>query len=124
MAKEALIGTLDALYASVAEGESSTERLSAFFNGRVGAFAYLLFILLYTPCLSALGAIAKEFSLKWAGIVALWTTLQAYLLSTLFYQAAVMQHASLYWIAGIAIAEGAVVAVLRIIGRKTRDDFA
>ena len=127
MAKEALIGTLDALYAGVAEGASSTERLSVFFDGRIGAFAYLLFILLYTPCLSALGAIAKEFSLKWAGVVALWTTAQAYLISTLFYQAAIMsRHTSfsLCWIGGILLTEALIIFGLRFAGRKAGNDFA
>lgn len=127
MAKEALIGTLDALYAGVAPGDSSTERLAAFFDGRIGAFAYLLFILLYTPCLSALGAAAKEFSVKWSGVVALWTTLQAYLLSTLFYQTAVMSRHlsySLGWIAGVLLAEVLAFAVLRFAGKRLSDDIA
>lgn len=127
MAKEALIGTLDALYADIAAGDSSTDRLSAFFDGRTGAFAYLLFILLYTPCLSALGAVAKEFSLKWACIVALWTTTQAYLLSTLFYQTAIINRHVSYsagWIAGILLAETLIIAGLRLAGKKIGDDFA
>lgn len=127
MAKEALIGTLDALYAGVAEGVSSTERLSAFFDGRIGAFAYLLFILLYTPCLSALGAVAKEFSLKWAAAVALWTTTQAYLLSVLFYQTAVINRqgsGSFEWIAGILLTEALIVFGLRLAGRTAAHDFA
>ena len=127
MAKEALIGTLDTLYAGIAEGSTSTERLSVFFDGRIGAFAYLLFILLYTPCLSALSAVAKEFSLGWAGGVALWTTVQAYLLSTLFYQMAVMDRHlsySLFWIAGVVIAEILIFAGLRFAGRSGRNDFA
>ena len=35
------------------------------FDGRVGAFAYLLFILLYTPCVAALGAIKRELGHGW-----------------------------------------------------------
>ena len=127
MAKEALIGTLDALYAGTAPGESSTERLSAFFDGRIGAFAYLLFILLYTPCLSALGAVAKEFGLKWAGAVAFWTTAQAYLLSTLFYQTAVIsRHPSVSsgWIFGILLTEALIVAAMRFAGGRSPDDIA
>ena len=121
MAKEALIGTLDALYAGVTQGDSATERLSVFFDGRIGAFAYLLFILLYTPCLSALAAAAKEFSLKWASIVALWTTVQAYLISTLFYQTATMNRHVSYsaaWIAGILFAEALIVSGLRFAGKR------
>lgn len=125
MAKEAVIGTLDALYAGLAAGATSVERLVVLFDGRIGAFAYLLFILLYTPCSSALAAIAKEFSLRWAAFVALWTTGQAYLLSTLFYQCATYErHAeqSLNWIIGIVAAEIAIYAALRLYGKKDRYD--
>lgn len=127
MAKEALIGTLDALYAGIAEGEASTDRLSVFFDGRIGAFAYLLFILLYMPCLSALGAIAKEFSPIWAGVVALWTTVQAYLLSVLFYQTAMMSRHfsySLTWIACVLSAEVLIFICLRSAGKKFGNDIA
>ena len=125
MAKEAVIGTLDALYAGLAAGATSVERLVVLFDGKIGAFAYLLFILLYTPCSSALAAIAKEFSLRWAAFVALWTTGQAYLLSVLFYQCATYErHAeqSLNWIAGIIAAEIAIYATLRLYGKKDRYD--
>lgn len=121
MAKEAVIGTLDALYASIAAGATSVERLVVLFDGQIGAFAYLLFILLYTPCTSALGAIAKEFSLRWAAFVAVWTAGQAYLLSTLFYQCATMnRHAasSAIWIAGVAGAELLIYTALRFAGKR------
>lgn len=125
MAKEAIIGTLDALYADLAEGETSTERLVVLFDGKVGAFAYLLFVLLYMPCLSAMGAIAKEFSLGWAGFVMIWTTGQAYLLSTLFYQCAIIQRNVLYsggWIAGIVLTELAVFTALYFAGKRRQYD--
>ncbi len=125
MAKEAIIGTLDALYADVAKGETSTERLVVLFDGKVGAFAYLLFVLLYMPCLSALGTIAKEFSMRWAVFIAFWTTGQAYLLSTLFYQCAVVQRHVSYsasWIVGIILTESALFAVLCFIGKRGRYD--
>ena len=121
MAKEAVIGSLDALYAATGDGDTAGERLVEFFDGKIGAFAYLLFILMYVPCLSALGAIGKEFGAKWVGFTVLWTTGQAYALSTLFYQAATMNRHmtfSLCWIAGVIVAEIAVYALLRFLGNK------
>lgn len=58
------------------------------FDGQAGAFAYLLFILLYFPCAATVGAIAREAGTPWAGFVAFWTTSVAYVTSTLFYQVA------------------------------------
>jgi ferrous iron transport protein B len=56
------------------------------FDGQAGAFAYLLFILLYFPCAATVGAIAREAGKPWAGFVAFWTTSVAYVSATLFYQ--------------------------------------
>jgi Fe2+ transport system protein B len=59
------------------------------FDGAAGAFAYLLFILLYFPCPAALAAVYRETSAGWTLFVAAWTTGIGYVTSTVFYQAAV-----------------------------------
>jgi len=56
------------------------------FDGTLGAFSYLLFILLYSPCVSALGATHKETGSRWTIFSVLWTTFLAYSLSTIVYQ--------------------------------------
>ncbi|MEW8371208.1 MAG: Fe(2+) transporter permease subunit FeoB, partial [Candidatus Thiodiazotropha sp.] len=40
--------------------------MAARFDGRAGAFAYLLFILLYSPCVATIGAIRREAGPRWA----------------------------------------------------------
>jgi len=44
------------------------------FDGQIGAFAYLLFVLLYFPCAATIGAIVREAGAPWAAFVAAWTT--------------------------------------------------
>lgn len=56
------------------------------FDGQLGAFSYLLFILLYTPCIAAMGAIKNEVGTRWAVFAALWSFTLAYLAATLCYQ--------------------------------------
>ncbi|MDD2863784.1 MAG: Fe(2+) transporter permease subunit FeoB [Methylococcales bacterium] len=76
------------------------------FDGQAGAFAYLLFILLYTPCVAATAAIYRETSAGWAAFTVAWTTGIAYFSATLFYQTATFsQHPeeSLMWILGLAV---------------------
>ncbi len=70
---------------------TTMERIATHFNGKIGAFSYLLFILLYAPCASALGAIAREFTGRWALFIALWATFLAYMVSATFYQLATMK---------------------------------
>ena len=60
------------------------------FDGQAGAFSYLLFILLYFPCVATMGAIVREAGAVWAGFVAFWSTSVAYITATLFYQFARM----------------------------------
>ena len=55
----------------------------------VAAYAYLLFILLYFPCIATIIAIKNETgSWRWAAISALYTTAVAWVVSALFYQLA------------------------------------
>ncbi|MDQ7091123.1 MAG: Fe(2+) transporter permease subunit FeoB [Methylococcales bacterium] len=74
------------------------------FDGQAAAFAYLLFILLYAPCVAATAAIYRETNLGWTVFVLFWTTGLAYLTATIFYQVATYeQHPnySLAWISGL-----------------------
>ena len=53
------------------------------------AYSYLLFVLLYFPCLATIAAIKNESgSWKWAIFTALYTTALAWVVSALFYQVA------------------------------------
>ena len=62
--------------------------MQAGFNGRLGAFAYLLFILLYMPCVATIGVIFKEIGAFWAVFSTLWSVTVAYAVSTIVYQLA------------------------------------
>ncbi|WP_456415832.1 Fe(2+) transporter permease subunit FeoB [Thiolapillus sp.] len=85
------------------------------FDGQVGAFAYLLFVLLYFPCVATIGAIKREAGGGWAAFVAFWTTSVAYVSASVYYQAATWsQHpgASLMWILLLLGYLGLVIAGL------------
>jgi len=56
------------------------------FAGQLGAFCYLLFILLYTPCVAAMGAIKNEVGSRWAAFAGIWSFVFAYLVATICYQ--------------------------------------
>jgi ferrous iron transport protein B len=52
----------------------------------MSALAFLVFVLLYVPCVATLGAIRGEFGLKWAIFSAVWQTSVAWLLAVLVFQ--------------------------------------
>jgi len=91
------------------------------FDGKIGAFAYLLFILLYFPCVAALSAVYRETNLRWSVFVGAWTTGLAYMASVLFYQAATIgRHpvSSLLWIAVLCGIFLGLIMILRQIGSR------
>ncbi|MCP4225670.1 MAG: Fe(2+) transporter permease subunit FeoB [Actinomycetia bacterium] len=97
--------------------EGTFGAMAARFDGRIGAFAYLLFILLYFPCVATIGAIVREAGRGWALFVALWTSGVAYYVATVFYQGATFsQHplGSALWIGALTTGAVAVVLGLRV----------
>jgi len=101
-------------------GAGTFGAMQARFDGQVGAVAYLLMVLLYAPCLAAMGAIHQEVGPRWATFAVLWTTGLGYATAVAFYQAATFaQHpvASSLWIAAMAAAVGLAVAALNRAGR-------
>ncbi|MBK8815281.1 MAG: Fe(2+) transporter permease subunit FeoB [Methylococcaceae bacterium] len=120
------IGDVKNLEAAASEQEVQTATFSAMqqsFDGQAGAFAYLLFILLYTPCVTATAAIYKETNLNWTLFVLFWTTGLAYLTATIFYQTLTYDRHPGYssaWIMGLIIAFVAVLCGLWLLGRSSR----
>ncbi|MDT4291878.1 Fe(2+) transporter permease subunit FeoB [Methylomonas sp. MO1] len=93
--------------------------MQAHFDGQIGAFAYLLFILLYAPCVAATAAIYKETNGSWALFVVCWTTFVAYLTATLFYQGMTYaQHpnSAIGWILALTLIFAGVLFLLRFYG--------
>lgn len=99
--------------------ESSTGtfgEMQKHFHGASGAFAFLLLILLYTPCLAALGAIKVELGTGWACFTAGWTLFVGYSAATIYYQLANWSQAPMH----AAIVTGIVLscwAALLLLGR-------
>jgi len=98
-------------------GEGIFGAMVARFDGQAGAFAYLLFVLLYFPCVATIGVIRREAGSAWAAFVAFWTTSVAYVTASVYYQAATYSAhpgSSLGWIAGLSLA---MLLVIFFLGR-------
>ncbi len=117
------VGDLTDKDAVAEEQEVSTGTFGAMaerFDGAAGAFAYLLFILLYFPCTAAIAAVYQESGTRWTMFVAAWTTGTAYGLATLYYQAANYANnpqGATAWIAGIIAAFAVAFLALRRYGQ-------
>ena len=92
------------------------------FDGQAGAFAYLLFILLYFPCAATIGVIKREAGRSWAAFVATWTTAIAYITAVSFYQIATWSShpdSSLAWLTGMWSLFALVMLGLRRWGQRS-----
>ena len=98
-AKEIVVSTMGVLYTGEAdateESASLKEKLQTATkpNGEpvfdpIVAYSFMLFILLYFPCIAALAAIRREAGTKWMIFEIFYTTGVAWLVSFLFYQVA------------------------------------
>jgi ferrous iron transport protein B len=99
--------------------------MEARFDGRAGAFAYLLFVLLYFPCVATVAAIVRESGRPWAAFVAAWSTGIAFVTATLFYQAATFERhpaSATAWMLGLSVAMALVMLALRAWARNGRRD--
>jgi ferrous iron transport protein B len=120
------IGDVDDQALAAEEQEVSIGTFGAMnqrFDGTAGAFAYLLFVLLYFPCVAAIAAVRRETTARWTLFVAAWTTGLAYVVATLYYQIATFaQHptTSAAWIAGMLAAFVASVIAMRLYGNAER----
>jgi ferrous iron transport protein B len=93
------------------------------FDGQAGAFAYLLFVLLYFPCVATIGAIKREAGRPWAIFVAAWTTTVAYITAVSFYQIATYSDhptASAAWLLGLCGGFTLLIFILRRWGQRER----
>ena len=118
------VGDVSDLEATAESQEVSTDTFSAMasrFDGTAGAFAYLLFILLYFPCTAAIAVVYQESGARWTVFVAGWTTGLAYGAATIYYQVATYAShpsSSMGWIGAMVVAFAGFFFILRHYGQQ------
>ncbi|MBB70795.1 MAG: ferrous iron transport protein B [Legionellales bacterium] len=65
---------------------SAMGNMQTAFSSAAAAFAYLLFVLLYIPCVSTIATIAREIGTRWAYFSSAWSLSVAYSAAVIFYQ--------------------------------------
>ena len=100
-AKEIVVSTMGVLYQTTDSSDIHQSLIGKLQNqkyssgGQKGenvftpevAFAFLIFVLLYFPCVAVVAAVKKETGgWKWAAFLAVYTTILAYLMAFLVYQ--------------------------------------
>lgn len=110
--KDSLKNPIAASSADASMNRTAMGVMATYFDGKVGAIAYLLFVLLYFPCISATAALARESSNKWALFSVLWTTGIAYMVAVLFYQVATWHKHPMQSLSWVATCMGLQIVVI------------
>lgn len=96
-------------------------RLKEAFITKTAAMAYLLFVLIYMPCVAVLGAMFREVGWRWAVFSASYLTALAWWVATAFYQTATFTAhpaSSASWLGILLVAAIVISALLRRIGKN------
>ncbi|QIQ20868.1 Fe(2+) transporter permease subunit FeoB [Zophobihabitans entericus] len=112
---------IDTLTEDLEVSSSAVTKIEESFGTSTAAMAYLIFILLYTPCAAALGSVYREAGLKWTVFVALWTFALGWLFATAYYQYTLLgtSSAATSWLIIVAVISVVIFAVLKVMGRSS-----
>jgi ferrous iron transport protein B len=114
------LGVKDAIEESEGAGnEGAYKTMQAHFNlGRFQVLAYLLFILLYVPCLAAMGTAFRELGRFYGTLMMVFQTVIGWSLSVLFFQVT-CGHSVALIVTSVVLLAGVVVSLI-LIGRDQR----
>ncbi len=106
--------------AASAEGDATLMQTlrEKFHNDRNRAFAYLLFVLLYVPCLAAMATIVREIGWRYSALLFSYLTLLGWCVATLYFQITT-GHQPLWLITPCALL-GATAIFFYLLGKKIK----
>lgn len=90
-----------------------------FSQGPLQAYAYLLFILIYFPCVAAMGAVIRELGKGYGLLLAAYLTVLGWVVATLFYQLTLGREP--LWIAIPILIMLGIFFFFRWLGRRTQN---
>jgi ferrous iron transport protein B len=93
------------------------------FGSNTAAIAFLLFVLLYFPCVSATAAVYRETNLGWTIFVACWTTGLAYWVAVFYYQFMTLNEhplSAIAWLVSLALVMGGVLFGMKKFSDRRR----
>lgn len=100
---------------------STLTNMANLFVSPFAAFCYLVFILLYAPCVAVLGAVNKEAGWRWTLLVFSWSTALAYIAATVTYQIGTFGTNPLFssiWIGAMLLVLFAFISSLKRLSSK------
>lgn len=100
---------------------STYTKMDVLFGSTLAAFSYLVFVLLYTPCVAVMGAIYREAGMRWTLFVSGYATGLAYIAATAIYQVGQLStnpSFAISWLIGCVVVIVLSVMAMRYYGKK------
>ncbi len=97
------------------------------FGSVAAAFAYMLFVLLYVPCASVIGAMAREATRGWAMLSVIWSISLAYAAGVIAYQISLLSTMPLHavsWILAIILYMALLIFAMKYFSQKIRFELS
>ncbi len=110
-AKEAIVGVLEGFYPDSAA-------IPGTFGGTASGIAFLIFVLLYSPCAATLAAMLKEHGWRWSLFSFFYLTVLAWIVATVVYQLLTFNAGSWLWLGVSAALVLLFVLSLNLMGKK------
>lgn len=101
---------------------TTVQAMQAGFTGKLAAFSYLIFVLLYIPCVATIGVIYKECGGFWSTFSVVWSVALAYALAVFCYQISlILQHPTetLVTISIVAVSMFVLFRLLVFFGKRS-----
>jgi ferrous iron transport protein B len=115
------VSDLEAVTQEQGVEDTTLTNMATLFNSPFSAFCYLVFVLLYAPCVAVLGAVNKEAGWKWTLLVFSWCTGLAYITATVIYQIGVFRVDPVFsslWITAMLTILIVFISNLKRLSRK------
>ncbi len=100
----------------------TVEMMQKLFGSQLAAFAYLMMVLLYMPCVAAIAAVYREAGAAWTLFLACWTTVLGYSAATIVYRVGTFAQDPVYATTAIVIAVGLLAALLAFMRNYVKNN--
>ena len=91
---------------------TTVQMMQQLFGSQLAAFAYLMLVLLYMPCVAAIATVYREAGAAWTLFLAAWTTVLGYSTATIVYRVGTFAQDPLYATVAIVVSLGLLAGLL------------
>ncbi len=118
------LGISSAQEDAISQQPRSYQSMQALFPSAWGAFCYLVFILLYAPCVATIGVMQKEAGQVWLGFSVVWSLLLSFWLASVLWHLSLLVVSPTYAASWILISTAILYGSYKLILMRMKKDLS